>query len=244
MVRVNKPEAPARRRVAQRIAANDGSSEQGVQTRLHLLEVAGGVFAEQGYARATSKEICERADVNVAAVNYHFGGKDGLYAAVLGEARARLVNIDIDTQLTRSNASTADKLRQLLRQVVGKIATRDQPRWELQVLCRELMAPTPMMDRMMANQVASKLNIVGAMIGDILGVTPTHPAVSRCMLSIIGPFGFLLITDPDWQKQTFPRLLIDIDTLVDHMVAFTLGGLNAVAADLKRSAQWSKTSRV
>ena len=43
----------------------------GDRSREHLLEVAGEVFAEEGYGRATSKEICERAGMNAAAVNYH-----------------------------------------------------------------------------------------------------------------------------------------------------------------------------
>lgn len=214
-----------------------------MQTRLQLLETAGQVFAEQGYARATSKEICERANANIAAVNYHFGSKDGLYAAVLEEAHARLVSIDIVRHVARGKASTADKLRRLLTQIVGEIAKRDQGAWELRVLSRELMAPTPLLDRVMANQVAPKLKLVGALIGDLLGVPATQPAVSRCLVSIIGPCGFLLITNPDWQKRMFPALAVDTDGLIDHMVAFTFGGLNAIAADLKRGASRAKKSR-
>src|SRR5262247_2714213 len=123
------------------------NSDAGTEQR--LLNAAGEIFAEYGYRAATIRQICERAGANIAAVNYHFGSKDGLYAAVLEEAHARLVSIDIVTQVTRSDASTADKLRALLRQVVGEIGKRDQGAWELRVLSRELMAPTPMLERMM-----------------------------------------------------------------------------------------------
>lgn len=194
------------------------------------------MFAERGFARATSKEICELAGANIAAVNYHFGGKDGLYTAVLEEAHARLVSIDIVTQVTQSKASAAEKLRLLLRQILGEIGKRDQGAWELRVLSRELMAPTPLMDGMMKNQVMPKARLVTGMIGDILGVPPTHPAVSRSTVSIVGPCMFLLITNPDWQKKIFPALLVNTDALVDHMVAFALGGLQSVAASLRRSA--------
>jgi AcrR family transcriptional regulator len=223
-----------------RLPSRAVTREDGVQTRQQLLEVAGRVFAERGYVYATSKEICERAKANIAAVNYHFGGKDGLYAAVLEEAHARLVSIDIVTEITQSRANGADKLRSLLKKIVSEVAKRDEGAWELRVLSRELMAPTVLMDKMMKNQVMPKARLVTGMIGDILGVAPTHPAVSRCTVSIIGPCLFLLIASPDWQKRIFPTLLTDPDALVDHMVAFALGGLQAVATGLRSSSRSSR----
>jgi AcrR family transcriptional regulator len=225
--------APKQRQAAERKPARAVVREDGAQTRQQLLEVAGRVFAERGYVYATSKEICEQANANIAAVNYHFGGKDGLYAAVLEEAHARLVSIDIVTEITQSKGSAADKLRMLLRKIVGEVAKRDSGAWELRVLSRELLAPTSLMDGMMRNQVLPKAKLVTGMIGDILGVPATHPAVSRSTVSIIGPCLFLLIANPDWQKKIFPSLLTDTDTLVDHMVAFALGGLQAIASDLR-----------
>ena len=47
-----------------------------------LLDAAEGLFAEKGYAATSVREITERAGCNIAAVNYHFGGKDKLYRAV------------------------------------------------------------------------------------------------------------------------------------------------------------------
>ncbi|HKD37864.1 MAG TPA: TetR family transcriptional regulator, partial [Pirellulales bacterium] len=63
-------------------------------TRERLLEVAGQVFAEKGFARATGKEIAMRAKENSAAVNYHFGGIENLYAEVVREAHNRLVTLE------------------------------------------------------------------------------------------------------------------------------------------------------
>lgn len=208
--------------------------ENGAQTKQQLLEVAGRVFAERGYVRATSKEICELAGANIAAVNYHFGGKDGLYAAVLEEAHSRLVSIDSVAEITQSKASAADKLRLLLRKIVGEVARRDAGAWELRVLSRELLAPTPLMDGMMKNQVVPKKKLVTGMIADILGVPPTHPAVSRCTVSIVGPCVFLLVANPEWQKKIFPTLFADTEALVEHMVAFAVGGLGSIAADLRQ----------
>src|ERR1700738_1302224 len=55
-------------------------------TREKLIEVAEHVFADRGYQAATIREICVRARANVAAVNYHFGDKLGLYTEVLQQS--------------------------------------------------------------------------------------------------------------------------------------------------------------
>src|SRR5260370_37608549 len=55
-------------------------------TRGKLLEVAGRVFADRGYQATTIREICQRAGANVAAVNYHFGDKLGLYTEILHQS--------------------------------------------------------------------------------------------------------------------------------------------------------------
>src|SRR4051812_8334662 len=52
-------------------------------TRGQLLQAAGEIFAEKGFRQATVRDIISRADTNIAAVNYHFGDKRGLYVAAL-----------------------------------------------------------------------------------------------------------------------------------------------------------------
>lgn len=53
------------------------------ETRTRLLESAHALFAEQGYAATSLREITAVAEANLAAVNYHFGSKEGLLLAVL-----------------------------------------------------------------------------------------------------------------------------------------------------------------
>ncbi len=51
-------------------------------TAANIVRAAETLFAEQGFTETTVRQITARADVNLAAVNYHFGSKKGLIQAV------------------------------------------------------------------------------------------------------------------------------------------------------------------
>ena len=56
-------------------------------TRKRILDAAGPIFAENGYQASTVRDICDQADVNLAAVNYYFGDKERLYLETVKLAR-------------------------------------------------------------------------------------------------------------------------------------------------------------
>jgi AcrR family transcriptional regulator len=51
-------------------------------SRQRILEAALDLFGERGLTGTTVRDIAAAAKVNVAAISYHFGGKDELYRAV------------------------------------------------------------------------------------------------------------------------------------------------------------------
>ena len=61
----------------------DGNPEE---TRQEILRAAAEAFAACGFVGATTRAVAARAGVNVATLHYHFGSKEGLYRAVLGNA--------------------------------------------------------------------------------------------------------------------------------------------------------------
>ena len=70
------------------------------RTRAELLAVATEVFAEDGYSGARVDEIAARTRTTKRMIYYYFGGKEGLYRAVLEEAyrgiREAERGIDVD----------------------------------------------------------------------------------------------------------------------------------------------------
>jgi len=66
-------------------------AEPATDTKSRLLAVAERLFAEQGFDGVSVRQLTAAAGVNLAAVNYHFGSKEGLLAAIF-ERRCRPVN--------------------------------------------------------------------------------------------------------------------------------------------------------
>ena len=65
---------------AQRLLGHQPTATE--ETRWRLLQAATEVFAEVGYHAATTREICRRAEVNLASIHYYYGDKAELYREV------------------------------------------------------------------------------------------------------------------------------------------------------------------
>src|SRR5262245_50873942 len=92
-------------------------------TRQRLLEAAGPVFAQYGFDRATGKEICERAGANIAAINYHFGGMQSLYAEVVAEAHNRFVTLADLSAAVQQTGDAVSRLEAAMRLVISTLTS-------------------------------------------------------------------------------------------------------------------------
>lgn len=200
--------------------------QDGTETRQRLLDVAGQVFAERGYADATSKEICERAGANSAAVNYHFGSREQLYAEVLVLAHNRLMSPELLQAVASSTAAPPEKLRLLISRLIGDAMRDDKGNWELRVIARELLSPSAQMAAMLG-AVLPKIMVIRALIAELLGLPLDHPAVLPSTLSVIAPCLHLLIVSVNNARRIFPQLVADPEVLVEHLLTFSLAGLKA-----------------
>lgn len=94
-------------------------------TRDRLFEVALDVLAEVGYEGTTTREICKRAGVNIAALNYHWGSKDNLWQTACSWAAKRL--IDIGTANLDPTAPPAVSVRRVLTDLFDSLAEDPRP---------------------------------------------------------------------------------------------------------------------
>ena len=212
--------------MATRTPRTDGNT-----TRLHILETAGRLFAAQGFAQSTSKEICTRAGTNMAAINYHFGGRDGLYEAVLIEAHRQLVSLDELMALSMASTDARLKLRAFLTHMVEMSAQPKAP-WGFRVVLREALSPSPAMPALIQRAVLPKAKLLRGIIGEIMGLPGDHPSVQRSLLLTVLPCLVMTVAPKDLSSKVLPALK-DTQALADDLMRYVLAGLDAVAKDAK-----------
>jgi AcrR family transcriptional regulator len=81
------------------------SQARGEETMRRILEAAIEVFAAEGYEGASTRALADRAKVNLPAIQYYFGSKEGLYRAAIGQIVAM-----VELHLAPAAAKVAEAL--------------------------------------------------------------------------------------------------------------------------------------
>jgi AcrR family transcriptional regulator len=121
-----------------------------------LLRAGFNVFAEYGYQVATTRMLASAANVNAAAIPYYFGGKEGLYHAVMQSLVDRLA------KHLRPSAEAAKAL----------LARPDASREEI----------LDMLGQILSGPIALLGGIFGERVGKILGPEQQHPTAAFSIL--------------------------------------------------------------
>ena len=208
-------EAPSKRRT-------DGEA-----TRERILEAAGELFAADGYAQTTAKAVADRAEVGLSLINYYFGGREGLYRAVLIEAHRRLGKLSELRELADSKLPATVKLRVLIYGLV-RPATKREPGWHINVLGKEIFAPSANFPVLFEAEVPPKLAIIKQILSDITAIPVDDPALVRCVISVLAPCSMLLVAargapGPLDQVRRMPR-----EAIINHLHTYALAGLEAI----------------
>jgi AcrR family transcriptional regulator len=198
-------------------------------TRDKLLEAAGRVFADRGYDAATVRDICRLAHANVAAVNYHFRDKQGLYTQVL----LRMAGA---AQLERMKATLAESappeeiLRRVIKARLQGLGTDRLPDWHFRIVAREFAQPTPAMSRMIDKVSRPLYERLLDLIGQIIHLPANHEKTRLCTQSVMGQIFLYALACPILSKlwpgmKTTPE---QMDRIADHIADFSLAYLREI----------------
>jgi AcrR family transcriptional regulator len=195
-------------------------------TKARLLEAAGEEFAERGFTGARVRAICARAGANLAAVNYHFGGKEQLYLAAVLEAHRCSIQNPPEKAVTVG--TPAEQLRQYIHFFLSNVVAMNQQKhgWHQVLMLREMIQPTAALETLVREAIrprferlkeilrqacpeADELRL-GAMACSVVGQCLHHKFAAEVTERLLGPEAYAAL---------------DLEYLSDHISRFCLAAL-------------------
>lgn len=201
------------------------------ETRLRLLQAAGEVFAEHGFRRATVREICSRADANIAAVNYHFGDKQKLYASVLQHWLGEAMRKYPPDGALPADASAEEKLRAYVRSFLFRMLDEGTPAWHGRLMAREMSEPTDAFDLILSETARPMSQRLNGIVRDLLGPDAPEQTVRNCAMSVAGQCCFYRHAH-EMIRRLYPETTNTprhIDALAEHITRFSVAAIRAIA---------------
>jgi AcrR family transcriptional regulator len=197
-------------------------------TEIRILETAGHVFAETGFQAAKVRDICARAGVNLAAVNYHFGDKLGLYNEVLRYAACATGNAAGFNPVLSGNTPEA-KLRAFVLGLLESMYGEDRPGWPVRLLTHELAQPTPAFDGVVEQVMRPKHDAIRALVAGVIGRPAADRQTRLCAQSIMGQI-ILYAHGREVLKRLWPDFQFTpetLDEIAGHIASFSYAALKS-----------------
>ncbi|MCM0753881.1 CerR family C-terminal domain-containing protein [Desulfovibrio aminophilus] len=211
--------------------SQDAASRE--QTKQALLRAAVRVFGAKGFQSATVREICQAAGANVAAVNYHFGGKEALYAAVLELVFACSKDCGRDLPGLAAGASAEERLRHLIhrsvREIYGNLASEDEEHCQAlsSLFLLEMAHPSPALDGVVERHVRPDTDELFTILSELLGRAPDDDLVKDAGACVMGQVLFYTVAWPivERMRPGRPPEMPPLDRLAETITRFSLAGI-------------------
>lgn len=212
--------------------------------RDRLLEVAGPVFSEKGFEKATVREICQKADVNLASVNYYFGDKEQLYLEVvclakeMGVSRAPLPEWTEET-------TPEQKLRDWVSTLVKRMLGTGELSWSNHLMMREVLRPTKACEHLIQELFRPFVNVADSILYEILGDDVPEYRRMQCVFSIAAQCQFYRVSDglvTLMLGQAEKEAHYNPEHLMEHILQFSLAAVKNLQQEFAASEMESSSS--
>jgi len=211
--------------------------DQSIPTKKRILKTAGAIFGNKGFKNTTIREIAKAARVNIAAINYHFKGKDGLYGAVLEDVFQTGFTRFPPTLDADAETEPEERLRAFIKGMFYRLQSHEG--WggmsgQGRLIARELLDPSPAIDPIISKYINPHRNLLLNIISDIMQLHVAPEKLMPCAISIIGQCIYYAFA-----STVIEKLCADIaptekhlDLLADSVWHFSLGGIARIKEDI------------
>lgn len=207
----------------------------GVETRRKLLDAAGVLFAEEGYHNTKTSDICNAAGANVAALHYHFGSKEKMYAITWQHEFDKSIAKYPPDGGVPHDAPAVERLRGHTRALVQR--SIDPESRDFDIARREMSNPTGLLTSAITAAMEPLRLMHLELIRAILGPKAAKQDVQLCAMSVHAQcVGSLMharqrrMVTKEMTPPLPPVPRFSAEALTDHIVRFSMAGLLAVRA--------------
>jgi len=200
-------------------------------TRARILNAAGLIFADRGFQAATVRDICQKADVNLASVNYHFGDKQQLYIQAVRNAHQLLAG-QVPMPDWPADATAESKLQDFIRTLITRMIGSQTAPWQTRLMMREILSPTSACKEMVEDYFRPHFELLLRILSELLPAETPDSARQQIGFSIVGQCLFyrvagevvgMLVDDKDRSAD------YSVDQLAEHIGRFSLAALSEIA---------------
>ncbi|MEC3861558.1 CerR family C-terminal domain-containing protein [Mesobacterium sp. TK19101] len=173
-------------------------------TRAALVQAALELFGQQGFDATSTRQLAERAGVNVAAISYHFGGKAGLRSACAQAVVSRIsqaFGAAMDSDMPQSPAAAADQIEAVLRRLVSLLVAAPDTQGMVAFVLRELSHPGEVTDTIYSQVFAPRHAHLCRLWAIATGQPPEAEATRLTVFSIIGQVLYFRIAQPIVERR-------------------------------------------
>lgn len=162
-----------------------GTPKDSERTRARIIETAGELFADKGFKAVTVREIAQKADTHLSALNYHFKAKDSLYREVVLEACKTLAwsNEDIKSLLTQN---PSEALKYIIRVSIDSYYDQGTSKWQTAIISRECWQPSDVFSDIIDNYFRNHAGLMAEVISKITDKPVNSNRIMFAVFSLIG----------------------------------------------------------
>ena len=196
-------------------------------TKTRLLEAAGEEFAAKGFESARVRTICERAEANVAAVNYHFGDKEQLYIAAVLEAH-RCGNKAFPESVV---GTPSDELRAYVEHFLRNVLAMNRGEsWHHTLMLREMIRPTGASETLVREAIRPRFERLQSILRRVCPEAD-RDHLNALSFSVIGQCLHYRLARPITERLVGAEALeaLDVEFLTEHITKFCLAALGLAA---------------
>ncbi|MDQ0590763.1 CerR family C-terminal domain-containing protein [Variovorax paradoxus] len=207
----------------------------GVEARQRLLYAALALFAANGFAKTSTREIARAAGVNISAISYYFSDKAGLYAATFGEPMGGNAG-DFISLYAAPDLPMEEALQIFFTRMIEPLKQGEIVRQCIQLHLREMLEPTSQWAEEMERDIKGPHNAIAGVLCRRLGLARPDDDVHRLTFAITG-LAMQLFVSQDLVEAIRPSLLNtprSVDTWAQRLTGYAIALVEAEA--LRRQA--------